>query len=140
MKILLLGANGQLGYELRGTLSCFAEVVARARSEADFNDESVVRTLVAETQPTVIVNASAYTDVDGAEREPTVAHHVNGFMVGLLGEEAKRQGAGLIHFSTDFVFDGEKGSPYTEADAPHPLGEYARSKLAGEHALLELDA
>ncbi|HEX9298065.1 MAG TPA: dTDP-4-dehydrorhamnose reductase [Polyangiaceae bacterium] len=140
MKILLLGANGQLGYELRGALSCFAEVSACSRAEADLADEASTRDLIARLHPAVIVNASAYTDVDGAEREPKVAHHINGHMVGVLGEEAVRRGAGLVHFSTDFVFDGEKGTPYVETDTPHPLGEYARSKLAGEKMLAETDA
>ncbi len=140
MKILLLGANGQLGYELRGALACFAEVTACSRAEADLADEASTRAVIAGVLPDVIVNASAYTDVDGAEREPKVAHHVNGHMVGVLGEEARRHQAGLVHFSTDFVFDGEKETPYLETDTPHPLGEYAGSKLAGEKALAELDA
>src|SRR5258708_18989990 len=110
------------------------------REASDVADVDAVRALVRARGPDVIVTASAYTDVDRAEQEPAVAHVVNARLVGMLGEEAERMRAGLIHFSTDFVFDGEKKSPYTEADVPRPLGEYARSKLAGEKALLDLDA
>ncbi|HKQ69981.1 MAG TPA: dTDP-4-dehydrorhamnose reductase, partial [Polyangiaceae bacterium] len=140
MKILLLGANGQLGYELGGCLATFAAITPRERDDGDWASADAMRRIVEASRPNVIVNACAYTDVDGAEREPEVAHHVNATMVGVLGEEAKRVGAGLVHFSTDFVFDGEKGTAYVETDPPRPLGEYARSKLAGEHALTELEA
>ena len=140
MRILLLGGGGQLGFELCAVLGCFAEVLAPDRAELDVCDaDGLFRHLVS-SRAKVVINASAYTDVDGAEREPHVANHVNNRVVGLLGEEAKRLGFGLIHFSTDFVFDGEKGSPYVESDPTSPLSEYGRSKLAGEKALLWLDA
>ncbi|HMI82887.1 MAG TPA: dTDP-4-dehydrorhamnose reductase [Polyangiaceae bacterium] len=139
MRILLLGARGQVGYELAGALASFAEVTLSSRADASLQAERV-RPLVEEAKPDVIVNACAYTDVDGAEREPEIAHAVNCRLVGALGEEARRRRAALVHISTDFVFDGEKGAPYVETDAPAPLAEYGRSKLAGERLLLEMDA
>ena len=139
MRILLLGASGQVGHELAGTLAPFAQVVASSRAETNLDAEGV-RPLVEEAKPDIIVNASAYTDVDGAEKEPELAHAVNARLVGALGEETKRRRAALVHFSTDFVFDGEKPTPYVETDATAPLGEYGRSKLAGERALSEMDA
>jgi dTDP-4-dehydrorhamnose reductase len=139
MRVLLLGARGQVGHELGGALASFADVAASSRAEMSLDAEGV-RPLVEDTKPDVIVNASAYTDVDGAEREPEAAYAVNARLVGALGEEAKRRRAALVHLSTDFVFDGEKGRPYVETDAPAPLGEYGRSKLAGERALTEMDA
>jgi dTDP-4-dehydrorhamnose reductase len=140
MKLLLLGPNGQLGYELERALRAWAEVAAPARQELDLTNIDAARSVVRASRPDVIVNASAYTEVDRAEQEPAVAQSVNGDLPGALGEEAQRLGAGVIHFSTDFVFDGEKATPYVETDATHPLGEYARSKLAGEKALLETGA
>jgi dTDP-4-dehydrorhamnose reductase len=139
MRILLLGARGQVGFELTGTLAHFADVVTSSRPETSLDAERV-RPLVDDVKPDVIVNASAYTDVDGAEREPDVALAVNARLVGALGEACQRRRAALVHISTDFVFDGEKGAPYVETDAPAPLGEYGRSKLAGERALVEMDA
>lgn len=139
MRILLLGARGQVGYELAGALAPFAEVIGSSRAEMSL-DSGRVGPLVENARPDVIVNAAAYTDVDGAEREPDVAHAINARLVGALGEEAKRRGAALVHISTDFVFDGEKGTPYVEDDEPAPLGEYGRSKLAGERLLAQMDA
>jgi dTDP-4-dehydrorhamnose reductase len=136
MRVLLLGAGGQVGYELAGALASFADVAhGDLRLDADN-----AAPLVEKTRPDVIVNATAYTDVDGAEREPDVAEAVNARLVGALGETAQRRGAALVHFSTDFVFDGEKGTPYLETDEVAPLSAYGRSKLAGERALSELDA
>jgi dTDP-4-dehydrorhamnose reductase len=139
MRILLLGARGQVGHELTGALAPFADLVLSSRAETSLDAEQV-RPLVDGAKPDVIINACAYTDVDGAEREPEVAHAVNARLVGALGEEAKRRRAALVHLSTDFVFDGEKDQPYVETDAPAPLGEYGRSKLAGERLLAEMDA
>ena len=138
MRILLLGARGQVGYELAGALAPFAHVVASSRAETNL-DAKAVRPLVEAANPDVIVNACAYTDVDGAEKERDLAYAVNARLVGALGEEAKRKGAALLHFSTDFVFDGEKGAPYVETDSAAPLGEYGRSKLEGERILSEMD-
>jgi dTDP-4-dehydrorhamnose reductase len=139
MRILLLGARGQVGYELAGALASFAELAISSRADTTL-DEGGAKALVEQARPDVIVNATAYTDVDGAEREPEVAHAVNARLVAALGESAKRRKIALIHISTDFVFDGEKGAPYVETDAPLPLGEYGRSKLAGERLLTEMDA
>jgi dTDP-4-dehydrorhamnose reductase len=139
MRILLLGGRGQVGYELHGSLASFAELSISSRADTTL-DADQVKPLVERTRPDVIVNATAYTDVDGAEREPEIAHAVNARLVGALGEEAKRRKAALVHISTDFVFDGEKGAPYVESDDPRPLGEYGRSKLAGERLLTEMDA
>jgi dTDP-4-dehydrorhamnose reductase len=139
MRILLLGARGQVGYELAGPLASFAELAISSRADTTL-DEGGARALVEQARPDVIVNATAYTDVDGAEREPDVAHAVNARLVAALGESAKRRKIAIIHISTDFVFDGEKGAPYVETDVPLPLGEYGRSKLAGERLLTEMDA
>jgi dTDP-4-dehydrorhamnose reductase len=138
MRVLLLGARGQVGHELASALASFAEVVSSSHGERNLDAESV-RPLVDEAKPDVIVNACAYTDVDGAEKEPALAYAVNARLVGALGEEARRRRSALVHFSTDFVFDGEKATPYVETDATAPLGEYGRSKLAGERALSEMD-
>jgi dTDP-4-dehydrorhamnose reductase len=140
VKILLFGENGQLGHDLRIALSPWAELVAPTRRELDLTKIDSARSVVRATRPDVIVNASAYTEVDRAEQEPSVAQVVNSDLPRALGEEAQRLSAAVIHFSTDFVFDGEKGTPYVETDATHPLGAYARSKLAGEGALLETGA
>ena len=128
-----------MGYELAGALSIFADVTRVLRTELALDADNVAP-LVEETRPDVIVNASAYTDVDGAEREPEIADAVNARLVGALGETARRRGSALVHFSTDFVFDGEKGTPYLETDETAPLNAYGRSKLAGERALSEMDA
>jgi dTDP-4-dehydrorhamnose reductase len=138
MRVLLLGARGQVGHELAGALASFAEVVSSSRAERNLDAEGI-RPLVDEAKPDVIVNACAYTDVDGAEKEPALAYAVNARLVGALGEEARRRRSALVHFSTDFVFDGEKATPYVESDRTAPLGEYGRSKLAGERALSEMD-
>jgi dTDP-4-dehydrorhamnose reductase len=140
MKILLLGADGQVGYELLRELRFFAEVVPLVEPQFDIKRFDVFARTVDDVRPDAIVNATAYNDVEGAERDPRLAMLINGEAVGMLGEQALRRRCALVHFSTDFVFDGTKGSAYVETDAPNPLGEYARSKLAGERALLDLDA
>jgi dTDP-4-dehydrorhamnose reductase len=140
VRILLLGADGQVGYELRGALAPFAEVVAAGRGTVDLGDLAGLRAFVDATRPHAIVNAASFNDVDGAERDEEAARRANAEAVGVLGEVAKKLRAALVHYSTDFVFDGRKGAPYVETDAPAPLGAYGRSKLAGEHALAELAA
>jgi dTDP-4-dehydrorhamnose reductase len=140
MRVLLLGGDGQVGHELRGMLTCFAELVCPSRSEADLGEPASVERAVVAARPDLVVNAAAYNDVDRAEKEPETALAVNGDAVAALGALAKRQRFALIHYSSDFVFDGEKGAPYVEDDPPSPLGAYAQSKLAGERALAELDA
>lgn len=138
MRFLLLGKNGQLGWELHRCLGPLGEIVAVDYPEIDLTDLDHLRRVVVETGPQVIVNATAYTAVDRAESEPDLARRINAEAPGLLAEEACKTGAALVHYSTDYVFDGRKGAPYTEEDAPVPLGEYGRSKLEGEQAVAAL--
>ena len=135
MKILLLGKNGQVGWELRRTLAPLAEVVAVDYPEINFTDTSALRRLVAGTRPAVVVNAAAYTAVDKAETETELCRQINAVAPGVLAEEAKKAGALMVHYSTDYIFDGTKTSPYVETDAPNPLGAYGRSKLEGDRAV-----
>jgi dTDP-4-dehydrorhamnose reductase len=131
--VLLTGRKGQVGAELA---SAIPGAVATDRESLDFADADAIRSKVREVKPEVIVNAVAYNAVDRAESERALALRVNGEAPGILAEEAKRLGALLVHYSTDYVFDGEKRSPYTEDDPPRPLGAYGVSKLAGERAIL----
>ena len=135
MRILPLGENGQVGWELLRTLAPLGEVVAMGRAEADLSRPEQLRSVVRNVHPRVIVNAAAYTDVDRAESEPELAMAVNGNAPGILAEEAERNGAGLVHYSTDYVFDGEKREPYVETDLPNPINVYGRTKWAGEEAI-----
>ena len=135
MRILLTGRNGQVGSELERALPVLGEVAAVARQTLDLADSQAVRQAVQQVKPGIIVNAAAYTAVDKAESERELALQVNGVAPGVLGEEAKRLGALLVHYSTDYVFDGEKRSPYLEEDAPNPISHYARTKLDGERAI-----
>ena len=137
MRILLTGKGGQLGAELARALAPLGEVVALGRAELDLRDPGSVRGTVRGAKPALIVNAAAYTAVDRAESERDAAFAVNAAAVGVLAAEAKTLGALLVHFSTDYVFDGEKPAPYTEDDPPRPLGVYGASKLAGERAIAE---
>lgn len=136
MKILLTGADGQVGWELRRALPVLGEVIATERGTLDLADPDSIRRALRETKPQLIVNAAGYTAVDKAEAEPDLAMRVNAFGVGILAEEAKRLGALLVHYSSDYVFDGEKRSPYTEDDPPNPISQYGRSKLEGERAIV----
>ena len=113
-RILVTGKNGQVGFELLRSLAGFGEVIAVGRQEMDLADPDAIRRAVREAKPDLIVNAAAYTAVDKAEAEPELAHAINGTAPGILAEEAKRLGAALIHYSTDYVFDGTKRVPYTE--------------------------
>lgn len=135
MQILLLGKIGQLGWELRRTLAPLGEITALDYPEIDLTQVDPIRLAIRQARPQVIVNATAYTAVDRAENEPEVAQAINGRAPGLMAEEAAALGAALIHYSTDYVFDGTKGSPYIESDPTHPLGVYGQSKLAGEQAI-----
>lgn len=135
MKILLTGCAGQLGRELKRSLACLGEVVACDRRQLDMADADGLRATLRAVAPTVIVNAAAYTAVDKAEAEPAAADAINAVAPGILAEEAQRLDALLIHYSTDYVFDGSKATPYTEDDTPAPLSAYGRSKLAGERAI-----
>jgi len=135
VKILLFGKNGQVGWELNRSLQLLGEVIALGRNEADFSSPDSLRKAVREISPNIIINAAAYTDVDKAEKEEDIATIINATSPGVLAEEALRTNALLVHFSTDYVFDGTKGTPYQEIDAPSPVNAYGRSKLAGEQAI-----
>jgi dTDP-4-dehydrorhamnose reductase len=135
MKILLTGKNGQVGWELQRTLATLGEVVAVDRQALDLAKPDAIRALIRAVKPTLIVNPAAYTAVDKAESEPELAMAVNGIAPGIMAEEAKRLGAAMVHYSTDYVFDGSKSTPYTETDAPNPINVYGRTKLAGERAI-----
>jgi len=139
MRILLLGKYGQLGWELHRTLQPLGEVIALDYPEIDLTSPDSIREKVQNSQPELIINAAAYTDVDRAEREPEIAMAVNGIAPGILAEQATSYGAGLIHFSTDYVFDGKKGSPYVETDRPNPINIYGRSKLEGERSVSQVN-
>ena len=135
MKILLTGSRGQLGRELKRSLASLGDLVACDHQQLDLSDPDMLRSTVRSVAPALIVNAAAYTAVDKAETEPEMAHAINAAAPGILAEETAKLGARLIHFSTDYVFDGVKSAPYTEEDLPSPLSAYGRSKLAGEKAI-----
>ena len=140
MKILLLGKNGQIGWELQRTLAPLGEVIAIGHKELDLTDERAIRRAVRSTNPNLIINAAAYTAVDKAESEPELAMAINGTAPGILAEEAALLRAALIHYSTDYVFDGTKTTPYTEGDTPNPINTYGITKLAGEEAIIATEA
>lgn len=139
-RILLVGGTGQVGWELIRTLAPLGEVRVRDRQSLDLTDESALRAAVRESAPHVIVNAAAHTAVDKAESEESLARAINGTAPGILAEEAARSGAVLVHYSTDYVFDGTATAGYRESDATAPLNAYGRSKLAGETAIRESGA
>jgi len=135
MRIFLLGKFGQLGWELHRSLLPLGPVYAYDQPEIDLSDPVRLRPILEQCQPDIIINATAYTAVDAAESNPKIAFAINRDGVGFLAEEARRLQSALIHFSTDYIFDGQKGCPYTENDPPNPLGVYGESKLAGERAI-----
>ncbi len=135
MRILVTGGNGQVGYELRRTLAPLGEVMAPGRDQCDMASADSVRACIRTVKPDLIVNAAAYTAVDKAEQEPDLAMAVNGIAPGVMAEEANILGAALIHYSTDYIFDGSKGSPYVEDDAACPMSVYGETKWAGEEAV-----
>ena len=135
MRILLFGKTGQVGWELQRSLSPLGDVIAVGRKDADFLDLKGLRAFTLEVRPDLIVNAAAYTAVDKAESEPAIAMRINGEAPGVLAEVAKKLGIGLVHYSTDYVFDGTKGKPYTEDDEPNPINVYGKTKLAGDLAI-----
>jgi dTDP-4-dehydrorhamnose reductase len=134
-KILVTGRNGQIGHELLRALKPLGEVIGVDREAMDLADADSIRGAIREANPAIIVNAAAYTAVDKAETEAGLAMRINGIAPGIMAEEAARAGALLVHFSTDYVFDGAKKTPYREADVAKPLNSYGRSKLAGEAAV-----
>ncbi len=133
--ILLTGVKGQVGFELARTLQGLGRVVAVDRSRLDFGDLDQVRRVVREVKPLLIVNPAAHTAVDKAQSDVDAAMRANGEAPGVLAEEAKRLGAALVHYSTDYVFDGTKEGAYVEEDAVNPQNVYGKSKLAGEQAI-----
>jgi dTDP-4-dehydrorhamnose reductase len=134
-KILLTGKNGQLGDDLQHVLSRLGEVVATNRQQLDLSRPGEIRAKIREVQPALIVNAAAYTAVDQAEKDEAAARAINSEAPAIMAEEAKKIGAALVHYSTDYVFDGSKNSPYDENDPPNPISVYGRTKLAGEQAV-----
>lgn len=134
-KIVVFGRIGQVGWELRHKLACLGEVTAVEYPEVDFTKPESLREVLRAVEPAVIVNAAAYTAVDKAESEPELAMAINGTGPGVLAEEAKRLGSILVHYSTDYVFDGTGERPWVETDAPNPKNAYGKTKLAGDEAI-----
>ncbi len=133
--ILLTGKNGQVGAELLRLLPQLAEVLALDRDQLDLSNPTGIRRIIREVRPRLIVNAAAYTAVDQAETDETTARAVNAEAPGIMAEEAKKIGAALVHYSTDYVFDGAKKLPYDEADSANPINAYGKTKFAGEQAI-----
>ena len=134
-RILVTGRTGQIGWELQGALAPLGTVIALDRRAMDLASPDSIRRAIRDAEPEIIVNAAAYTEVDKAESEPDLAMKVNGVAPGIMAEEAKRLGAILVHYSTDYVFDGELDRPYVEDDPPNPVNAYGKTKLAGELAV-----
>lgn len=136
LRLLVTGASGQVGGELVHTLAPLGTLIAPSRAQMDLADTTSVRKFILATRPDWIVSAGAYTAVDKAESEPELAYAINAEAAGVIGEEAGKLGAAVIHYSTDYVFDGSGTAPWVETDPTGPLGVYGASKLAGEQALL----
>ena len=136
MKILLTGVNGQVGWELRRTLATLGEVIAPTRAQLNLTDVTALREFIRTTRPDLIVNPAAHTAVDKAESEPDLAHAINTVAPAVMAEAAAKLGAAMVHYSTDYVFEGSKTSAYVETDTPNPLGVYGKTKLAGEQAII----
>src|ERR1700733_6937981 len=137
MRILITGKNGQVGTELSRLYYSRSDVVLTSREECDLSNEQSIKETVGRVKPTVIINAGAYTAVDQAEKEPGLCFPINPPAPRVLAQEAARLGALLIHYSTDYVFNGEKAQPYLETDPIHPVNVYGESKAAGEAAIAE---
>lgn len=135
MRILITGQHGQVSRELQRHLQGLGELIVLGRDQLNLANPDQIRQQVRAHRPDLIINAAAHTAVDQAQSEPEVAFAINATAPGVLAEEAKALGIPLIHYSTDYVFDGSKPAPYTEADTPNPLGVYGQSKLAGEQAI-----
>lgn len=134
--ILLFGANGQVGWQLQRALSPLGTVTAVDHAECDLANLDAIRSLIGSIAPKIIVNAAAYTAVDKAESDPELAHAINAVAPGVMAGEARRLGSLLVHYSTDYVFDGTKTEPYVESDATNPQSVYGRTKRDGEDAVL----
>src|SRR5260370_28158632 len=130
--ILLTGENGQIGFELHRLLPALGQVVAPDRQQLDLLDPGSIRRTVRDVRPRLIVNAAAYTAVDGAETDQTNAHAINAEAPAILAQEAKKIGAALVHYSTDYVFDGSKKAPYEETDTTNPINGYGETKVASD--------
>jgi dTDP-4-dehydrorhamnose reductase len=137
MKILLTGKTGQIGGELNNILKDMGELVSVGREQLDLSKINSIEPAVLDIQPNIIINAAAYTAVDKAEEAPDLATTINGIAPGVLAKAAKKVGASLIHYSTDYVFDGHSNTPYREEDATCPLSIYGKSKLVGEKKIAE---
>jgi dTDP-4-dehydrorhamnose reductase len=135
LRILLTGATGQVGFELARSLQGLGSVIAPGRGQMDLADPAALREVIRAVKPDLIINPAAYTAVDQAERDSVLALRINAEAPAIMAEEAARLGAGMIQFSTDYVFDGTKDGAYTESDTPCPINVYGSSKLAGEHAV-----
>src|SRR5581483_4503478 len=133
--ILITGKNGQVGWELQRALKDIGPIIALDRDAMDLSQQSSIRRTIADVRPSMIINAAAYTAVDLAEEEPDYAQMINGNAPGIMAEEAAKIGALLIHYSTDYVFDGRKQKPYVETDQPNPINAYGMTKLIGERAI-----
>ena len=138
-EILILGKQGQIAWELQVTLASLGNVTVFGSQELDLANPDQIRERVRQVQPDIIVNAAAYTAVDKAETEPELCASINATAPGILAELARESQALLVHYSTDYVFDGSKTSPYLETDITNPLGVYGASKLAGEQAIMQVD-
>lgn len=135
MNILLLGQDGQIGYELQRSAQPLGEVTATGRAEVDLTQPEQIRSAIEEIRPDIVINAAAYTAVDRAEEEPGCAQTVNAEAPRVLGKATREVGAWLVHYSTDYIFDGEKRKPYTEDDQPTPINVYGQTKYEGEEAI-----
>jgi dTDP-4-dehydrorhamnose reductase len=140
MNILLTGKNGQVGSELVRMLPEIGDLVAMDRQQLDLGHPDQIRRVIREVRPRLIVNAAAYTPVDLAEKEESIARAINTDAPGVMAEEAKKIGAALVHYSTDYVFDGAKTTPYDESDPTNPVNAYGRTKLGGENAIRDAGA
>ena len=138
MKILVTGVNGQVGHALIRELTEY-ELIGLTREECDLTKPNQIRQVIDQHQPDMIINPAAYTKVDQAEDEPDLAFKINRDAPKVMAEKAREYDIPIIHFSTDYVFDGQKELPYTEEDLPNPLGIYGQSKLAGEEAIKEVN-
>jgi dTDP-4-dehydrorhamnose reductase len=133
--VLLTGKSGQVGWELQRALAPLGNVVALGRQDMDHTNPDSIRSAIRRVKPGIIVNAAGYTTVDKAESEPDLASRINAVAPGIIAEEARHAGAILVHYSTDYVYDGKQSRPYSEGDAPNPVNTYGKSKLAGERAI-----
>lgn len=140
MRILIFGRNGQVARELQRSCAPIAEIKTVGSSQVDLANEAAIASAIREYGPSHIINAAAYTAVDKAEQEQDLAKKINGFALGVIGQEAKKIGAPVIHFSTDYVFDGSQKTPYREVDPTKPINSYGESKLLGEQLLVRSGA